>query len=210
MTVALSDDYDVVVHGLEAMLAPFADRVRILELDVHASTITPVQVTLYDTFARNHVGGPGMAELLSNPNNGRVVVYSWNDHPDLVQRALKQGCAGYLDKSLGAEELVEAIERVAAGEVVFPSTDGAPEVGEPKGAWPGQEHGLTSREAEILALITQGMTNEDIAIRVYLSVNTVKSHIRRAYHKIGVTRRTQAVRWGAEHGMLPTRTRDLR
>lgn len=210
VTVALSNDYDVVVHGLEAMLAPFADRVRILELDVDTPTVSSVDVTLYDTFARSHLGGPRVVELLDNPRNGKVVLYSWNDESDLVQGALDLGCAGFLDKSLSAEELVASIEQIARGETVVPARSTDPDATEPQGAWPGQEHGLSAREAEILALITQGLTNEDIAADLYLSINTVKSYIRTAYRKIDVTRRSQAVRWGMEHGMVPDRGRELR
>jgi DNA-binding CsgD family transcriptional regulator len=64
--------------------------------------------------------------------------------------------------------------------------------------------GLTAREAEVLALITQGFSNQEIAERSYLSINSVKTYIRTAYRKIGVTRRAQAVVWGMKHGFEPT------
>lgn len=118
VTIALSDDYDVVVHGLEAMLEPFSDRIQVVELNLDTETITPVDVTLYDTFAQGQGDAEDIDLLLANPNNGRVVVYSWNTQPELVQQALAKGCAGYLDKSTSAEELVSAIERIAAGETV--------------------------------------------------------------------------------------------
>ena len=73
----------------------------------------------------------------------------------------------------------------------------------PSGAWPGKEHGLTVREAEIIALITQGLSNQEIAERSYLSINSVKTYIRTAYRKIGVERRAQAVLWGIKHGFEP-------
>jgi DNA-binding NarL/FixJ family response regulator len=208
VTLALSNDYDVVVHGLEAMLAPFSDRITIAELNSDTETITPVDVTLYDTFAQAQGHAEEIQRLIANPNNGRVVVYSWNTQSELVQQALARGCAGYLDKSMSAEDLVDAVERIAAGEVITPQP--RPSTQTVQGAWPGQHHGLSAREAEILALITQGMTNEAIAARAYLSINTVKSYIRSAYRKIGATRRSQAVRWGMEHGMLPDHTRELR
>ena len=66
--------------------------------------------------------------------------------------------------------------------------------------WPGREEGLTEREAEIIALITQGKSNDEIAAVSYLSKNSIKSYIRSAYRKIGVTSRTQAVLWGVDHG----------
>ena len=66
--------------------------------------------------------------------------------------------------------------------------------------WPGRNEGLTDRESEILALITQGNSNAEVAKLTYLSPNTVKSYIRTIYRKINVTSRTQAVLWGVRHG----------
>lgn len=55
----------------------------------------------------------------------------------------------------------------------------------------------------MVALITQGLTNWEIVARSYITMNSLKSYIRSAYRKMGVERRSQAVRWGMEHGMLP-------
>ena len=70
---------------------------------------------------------------------------------------------------------------------------------------------LSPREAEVLTLIAQGLSNQQIADRVYVSINSVKSYIRTAYRKIGAERRTQAVLWTLEHGLRPDgeRTVDL-
>jgi DNA-binding CsgD family transcriptional regulator len=77
------------------------------------------------------------------------------------------------------------------------------------GQWPGREHGLTARESEVLALITQGLSNQEIAERTYLSINSVKTYIRTGYRKIGVGRRSQAVAWGMRHGFEPDRMRTI-
>jgi DNA-binding CsgD family transcriptional regulator len=69
--------------------------------------------------------------------------------------------------------------------------------------WPGRNEGISDRESEILALITQGKSNADVARLTYLSPNTVKSYIRSIYRKIGATSRTQAVLWGVAHGFTP-------
>jgi DNA-binding CsgD family transcriptional regulator len=65
---------------------------------------------------------------------------------------------------------------------------------------PVQPAGLSSREAEILALIVQGLSNEEIAERMFLSINTVKSYIRSAYRKAAVNTRAQALLWGVDNG----------
>ncbi len=68
----------------------------------------------------------------------------------------------------------------------------------------GREHGLTLRESQVLTLITDGMTNLEIAEATYLSINSVKTYIRTAYRKIGVSRRSQAVAWGMTNGYAPS------
>lgn len=207
--VAIVNDYEVVVRGVHSMLAPFEDRVEVVELDVDMRVASQVDVTLFDSFARGWSHEDSITEVLENPRAGRVAIFTWNMHPDLVEEALSRGCSGYLDKSSRARDLVDALERIAEGQVVvFPThaADAAPE-GE-RGDWPGRVEGLSAREAEVVALITQGMTNDDIARLSYLSINTVKTYIRNAYRKMGVTRRSQAVRWGIEHGMTPDLLRD--
>lgn len=79
----------------------------------------------------------------------------------------------------------------------------------PRCDWPRRDVGLSPREAEVLALITQGLTNLEIAERSYVSINSVKTYIRAAYRKIGVTSRSQAVRWGMQHGFEPDALRLL-
>ena len=73
--------------------------------------------------------------------------------------------------------------------------------------WPGRDTGLSDRESEVLALITQGKSNDEIAALCYLSINTVKSYVRSAYRKIEVDSRTQAVLWGIDHGFKPNHRR---
>jgi DNA-binding CsgD family transcriptional regulator len=73
--------------------------------------------------------------------------------------------------------------------------------------WPGRGEGLSDRESEILALITQGKSDAEVAKLTYLSPNTVKSYIRTVYRKIDVGSRTQAVLWGVKHGFTPDHNR---
>ena len=73
--------------------------------------------------------------------------------------------------------------------------------------WPGPGEGLSDRESEILALITQGKSNAEVAALTYLSPNTVKSYIRTIYRKIDVGSRTQAGLWGVNHGARRSRAR---
>ncbi len=201
--VAIVNDYEIVVAGVAAMLTPYSDRVAIVELDSGMPVASDVDLILYDTFGQVQGDGVDLDRLLHG-NDARLVVFSWNVQRDLVQRALEHGAAGYLSKGMTAEEVVEALEQVAEGKIVVPADR---RLDHHSGQWPGREHGLTEREAEVLALITQGLSNQEIAERTYLSINSVKTYIRTAYRKIGVVRRSQAVVWGMQHGFEPDRTR---
>jgi DNA-binding NarL/FixJ family response regulator len=208
VSIALVNDHELVVRGLQRMLEEFQDRVRVVELDVNAQVAQDVDVALYDTFSITQVTAGDVDALLKEPRVSSVAVYSWNMHRELVEAAMRKGVRGYLSKSLDGADLVGALEQVAAGdEVVLPRTDVGQEVTASGRDWPGREHGLSARQAEVVSLITQGLSNTDIAERTYLSSNTVKSYIREAYRTMGVSSRTQAVLWGIEHGMMPTRTR---
>ncbi|MFK3672225.1 DNA-binding response regulator [Leifsonia aquatica] len=205
-TVALVDDYDVVLLGLARIFDGYQDRLVVAEIDANAPLDEPIDVVLYDAFAQPESSHEQIGELVKNPRARHVVVYTWNFHPELVQSAREQGVHGYLSKTLPAADLVAALEAVHEGQVVVSDsssgTRSAPDLD-----WPGRREGITDRESEVLALITQGMSNASVAELTYLSPNTVKSYIRSVYRKIGAGSRTQAVLWGIDHGFAPDHRR---
>ncbi|WP_293010529.1 response regulator transcription factor [Mycobacterium sp.] len=202
ITVALVDDYDVVVKGVANMFDNYRDRIVVAELDASVAVKDPVDIALYDSFAQPETDDHEIATLITNPHAHRVVVYTWNFHPDLIASAREHGAHGYLSKTLPARELVAALEAVHAGELVI--SNPAPRARSALGLdWPGRTEGLSDRESEVLALITQGKSNADVARLTYLSPNTVKSYIRSIYRKINAGSRTQAVLWGVQHGFTP-------
>jgi DNA-binding NarL/FixJ family response regulator len=206
ISVALVDDYDVVVTGVAHMFERYRDRILVAEMDTNEPLVDGVDIALYDSFAQPESDHDEIAVLLDNPHARRVVVYTWNFHPDLIRSARELGVHGYLSKTLPARELVAALEAVHAGETVI-SDPPARAKSTPGLDWPGRREGLTDREAEILALITQGKSNAEVAALTYLSPNTVKSYIRTIYRKIEVGSRTQAVLWGVRHGFTPDHRR---
>lgn len=206
LRIALVDDYEIVLRGLEMMLRTYGDTVEVVEIDLNRDVDTPVHITLYDTFAATPGDGADVHELASNPLAGKVVVYSWDLDETRVEAALANGASGYLSKGLPAARLVSALHDIHRGEgKVFQGPTG--QTKSSLGDWPGREEGLTQREAEVLALITQGLSNLEIADRARLSINTVKTFIRSCYRRIGVTDRSNAILWGLEHGFFPDHKR---
>ena len=202
IVLALVDDYEIVLAGLARMFDQYQDRIVIAEIDMRKPVVDDVDIALYDSFAQAESDHESIDVLVDNPHTGRVVVYTWNFHDDLIEAALRKGACGYLSKTLPAHDLVDALEAIHAGEVVVSPA--------PKSSrasvgldWPGRCEGLTEREAEILALITQGKSNAEVAELTYLSMNSIKSYIRSTYRKIGVTSRTQAVQKARTLDILP-------
>ena len=118
ITVALVDDYDVVLMGVANMFNQYRDRVVVAELDSNTA-VEDVDIVLYDSFAQPESDHEAIAVLVANPRARRVVVYTWNFHPDLIRSAQQQGAHGYLSKTLPARELVAALEAVHAGQAVI-------------------------------------------------------------------------------------------
>ncbi|MGJ3510012.1 LuxR C-terminal-related transcriptional regulator [Enemella sp. A6] len=206
ISVALVNDYPVIVEGVARMLEPYPG-LRVVELDSLVDPARPVDVVLFDAFASKSGISPDVSRLVRDPRCGRVVIYSWNVADGQVREALDLGAHGYLSKSLDAQDLAAALCRAHAGEQVVEPAPAEIEI--EIADWPGRSVGLTAREAEVVALITQGITNDEIARHCYLSINSVKSYIRSAYRKMGVQRRSQAVLWGIENGMLPRPSREI-
>lgn len=205
LRLAIVDDYALVVAGVAAFLAD--ENIDVVETGASRPVVTDVDVVLFDTFGQVQGQGIDLEDFVRD-SGARVVVYSWNLEPQLIQQALRTGARGYLSKVLTGPEIARALGRVMQGEVVVITGDHETSAGG-EGDWPGRSVGLSSREAEIIALITQGLSNQEIADRSYLSINSVKTYIRSAYRKMHVTTRSQAVLWGVENGFRPDSLRTI-
>ncbi len=203
--LAIVNDYEVVVHGLAAMLRSYSERVEVVEVDANTHPRSAVDIALFDTFAQSFRDRERIARLVSDPRIGKVVVYTWGADDPSVGATRVPGISAYVSKRLAASELVDRPRAHPRRRPVKLHDSGhGPLVG---GDWPGREEGLTARESEVLSLITQGYSNNDIVETTMLSINSIKSYIRSAYRKIGVTSRSRAILWGIDHGFQPDRAR---
>jgi DNA-binding NarL/FixJ family response regulator len=183
--VRIVSHQEVLTRGLTAMLAAHPDRAAITE-DGDAD------VVLYDVLGMHVTGGEDLDELVRQ-SSARILAVSRDLRPDLRARALARGAHSWVSMSADGETLVEAVEATIAGEAAPAQRDRL-----------GRDQGLTLREVEVLALVAQGCSNVEIAERLYLSINSVKTYIRSAYAKIGADSRTRAVIWAIQHGFAPT------
>ncbi|HEY6813825.1 MAG TPA: hypothetical protein VI074_14180, partial [Propionibacteriaceae bacterium] len=146
ITIALVNDYDIVVMGIAHILDQYRDRVVIAELDTNVAVSDMVDIVLYDCFAQPESDHDEISLLVRNPRAGRVAVYAWNFHPDLIDSARKVSTA-ICQKALPACDLVAALEAIHAGDIVISDPPiRARSIGGPN--WPGRSEGLTDRESE--------------------------------------------------------------
>ncbi len=207
--LAIVNDYEIVVSGLAAMLEDHRDRVHVVEINAQTSVLSDVDVVLVDTFGQLPREGEALTELVRECA-APVVLFSWGLPRESVASALAAGAAGYLSKALKAKEVVDALEAIRDGEIVVrthSSIDGDEAAAGVD--WPGQDEGLSPREAEVLAFVTQGLSNHEIAETIFVSINSVKTYIRTGYRKIGATRRVEAVSWGMQNGFAPASARQF-
>ncbi|MFB7475707.1 response regulator [Kitasatospora sp. NPDC056184] len=154
-----------------------------------------------------------------HPGTEVVVLTTYADDDSLFP-ALRAGARGYLTKDAGAEEIARAIadvrsgaaglspqvqlrllERLAGAAPAAPGPVAGPAAGPASGPAEEPPDGLTAREAEVLGLIAQGLSNTEIARRLYVSPATVKTHINNLFAKTGVRDRAQAVAYAFRHGI---------
>jgi two-component system, NarL family, response regulator LiaR len=190
--VALLNDYRIVVDGLARMLTEFED-IDVVELEVgHAGVERQVDVALFDTYGRVGLPWQQLRELVQSPNVRHTNVFTFDFGSVLVDRALALGVHGYLWKGLTPPALAESLRRVAGGDIVVSTPENQARQPDRSYRWPFDDLGLSARESEVLALLSEGLSNQQIADGLYLNVETVRSHLKQIYSKLGVHTRTQA------------------
>ena len=186
--VALVNDYEIIARGLVELLSPYADLLEVVDVSLGDEPDRYVHVALFDTFGHRELGLDRVAALVADPAVGRIAVFSAATAPHLVEKAMAAGADAYLPKWLSGAELADALVLVAAGKRVMLGTVRRPRAPN----WPGSGHGLTERESELLALVAMGLRNDEIAQALYVSANTVKSHLKSVFRKLGVRNRAEA------------------
>jgi len=137
-----------------------------------------------------------------------VIMVTMHDNPAYLKEAVRAGAAGYLLKDVSKDELVDAIRQVASGGAFIESQmlKGMLSEMKPTGPVPPAAKNLTKREREILALVAEGLSNREIAERLVLSPETVKSHVAAILEKLNVSDRTQAAIYAVRNGLVESAT----
>jgi DNA-binding NarL/FixJ family response regulator len=182
----------VAADGAETVAAVGQHRPDVALVDLHMPVMDGIEATRRIT-----------AEY---PATAVVVLTTYADDTSILA-ALRAGARGYLTKNAARADIARAIHAAAAGQsildaevqaAVLQATVSRPPQPAPAADLPD---GLTSRESDVLVLIAQGLSNTEIAAALFLSANTVKTHINRVFAKTGSKSRAQAVRYAHDHGL---------
>jgi two-component system nitrate/nitrite response regulator NarL len=135
-----------------------------------------------------YLDGRGVLQALRGraESSPRLIVYTGSPNPDVPRQAMTLGAAGFCSKREPPEQLLDTIIAVASGRMVFPFIDVSSLASDPLA-------GLTPRERELLAALAGGLTNQQMATQLDISLNTVKFHLKNLYDKLAVGNRAQAV-----------------
>jgi DNA-binding NarL/FixJ family response regulator len=192
-TVAVVTPHDVVAEGLRTMLSTAHLPVRLVEAEYEEP-----DVLLYDVYALLDDDTTELDHWLKETAS-TVVALTRPLRPDLGALALERGAEAAVGLSASAEEIVSVVLSACAGTL----DDSSVAIAAEHETRLGDLAGLSPRETDVLRLVTLGMSNHQIADELFLSVNSIKTYIRSAYRKIGVTTRPQVVAWCVRHGFPP-------
>ncbi len=182
----------VAADGAQTLAAASKHSPDVILVDLHMPVMDGIEAT-----RRLSAEHPGIAV---------VILTTYADDTSILE-ALRAGARGYLTKNSGRADIARAIHAAASGQsildpavqaTVLEAAMSAPPRPAPAAELPD---GLTSREGDVLALIAQGLSNTEIAATLFLSSNTVKTHINRVFTKTGSKSRAQAVRYAHQHGL---------
>jgi DNA-binding NarL/FixJ family response regulator len=204
-TIVLADDQRVVREGLASLLGLLPD-IEVLgtasdgdEAIALVERLRP-DIVLMDLRMPRCDGLTATRRLREQGSTTHVIVLTTYADDRSVVEALRAGARGFLTKDAGAEEIERAIAAVVRGDAAI---DPAVQhhLVDAVTAPPALPDGLTPREIEVLILIAQGLSNAEIATRLFVSEATVKSHINHIFTKTGVRDRAQAVSYAYKQGL---------
>ncbi|MEU9238509.1 response regulator transcription factor [Streptomyces sp. NPDC048385] len=213
ISVIIADDHRVVREGLATILgAVEAVHVAGLAADgmqaVDLAARYEADVVLMDLHMPGLDGVEATRRLKTERPATAVVVLTTYTDDDSVLAALEAGATGYLTKNASAADIHRAIEAAARGHAMLDPIAAARLIRASRRNDPGHAarnaalpDGLTEREAQVLGLIAQGLSNAEIAARLYLSRSTVKTHIHQIFAKTGSRDRPQAIVYAHRHGI---------
>ncbi len=210
MRVMLVDDRPLIRNGIASLLISRGHEV-VAEANDGREAIELVETSNPELILMD-IQMPGMGGLeatrlikAQRPESKIVMLTVSDDENDLFE-AVKSGAHGYLLKDLEAQEFFEALDAIERGEAVIPTRLAGNLLAEFRSSSQRQTESIDSlslREKEVLDLVSQGLTNKEVAGNLYISENTVKYHMKNILDKLHLRNRSQVIAWAARRGNQP-------
>jgi DNA-binding NarL/FixJ family response regulator len=150
-------------------------------------------------------GSPWLEAIAQIVPQPKIVVLSLCEDPEAIDGALSSGATAYVIKTAHPDDLASAI-RQAFDHSIYLRSSGVRQMSGRSRETAGESAGLTRRELEILRLVSEGLSNAQLARMLWVTEQTVKFHLSNVYRKLGVGNRTEASRWAQLNGLLPAET----
>ncbi len=207
----IADDHAVMRSGLRLLLMSQVDMEVVAECGTHQEVLAAlaanagrIDVVSLDVSMPGGPAGALIEDIVRGHPRVGIVVLTMHDDASHSRRALAAGARGYVVKSAADRELLAAIRAVAGGgSYVGQAASGERLVSPKRPVRPGTPlDALSDREREVLVLIAQGHTNQQIADRLYLSVKTIESYRARLMSKLGLTNRSEITQFALDAGLL--------
>ena len=204
VSVLLVDDHEIVRRGLRDLLDSEADIDVVAEAGGVGEAIVLAQahrpdVAVVDMRLPDGDGVTLCRDLRALPDGPRCLVLTAFDDEEALVNAILAGASGYLLKQVRGQDLVQAVREVAAGRSLLDPVTTAHVLERMRRPEPTDDlAGLTEQERKVLTLIGDGLTNRQIAERLFLAEKTVKNYVTAVLAKLGMERRTQAAAWVAK------------
>ncbi len=215
LNVLVADDHRLFRQGLISLMNTRPDLVRVVgeagtgrDAVAKAMHLHP-DVILMDIYMPHGNGLEATKTILGQLPEVAVIMLTSSELDEHLYDSVRLGVAGYLLKNLDADELFDLIEGVVRGEAAMTRAMAARLLkGVANQALTQKEgnEGLTEREIQVLQLIARGASNPEIAKQLYITVNTVKTHISHILAKLQVENRTQAAAYAVQRGLLPKKS----
>jgi DNA-binding NarL/FixJ family response regulator len=177
---------------------------------VGPSVVAPVDVALVDASAEVFAGGASFAVAGPNGRSLPVLALTEHDDPAAAVEVIRRGASAFLSKSATATELIETLERLAAGDIRLPVQFLGEIIRESSAQHTERAdllrrlERLTVRERDVLALLVDGLDQEAIGKRLFISANTVRTHVRHLREKLGVRSQLEAMSLALRAGYRPS------
>lgn len=203
--VLLVDDHEMVRLGLKSFLDLQVDIEVVAEADDGQEGLEKAleykpDVIVMDLVMPKMTGVEATLAILEEWSEAKIVILTSYLDNEKIYPVLNAGAKGYMLKTSSAEEILQAIRKVARGELAI-ETEVEKKV-EHHRKHPALHEDLTARERDILALLAKGYDNQRIADESFISLKTVKTHVSNILSKLAVSDRTQAVVYAFQHGLV--------